>query len=197
MKIKKRIWYVVGTVVAILVGWLILTVYVEREGAAKEWTFGTPGSTHKALIIFDPDPFYNLDEKVCASFARALSENGFQIDMQTVAIAERSLPQQYDLFVYCANTYNWRPDWAIQGFVRSRRETHKGKPIVAITLGAGSTKSSQDSFEQIIANSNGTLISSYSLWLWRPNDETKPKEPNVEMAVSMAYEWGKSIARQF
>jgi hypothetical protein len=32
--------------------------------------------------------------------------------------------------------------------------------------------------------------------LWRPNDENKMKEPNVEVAVALAHEWGKQIAEQ-
>jgi len=181
----------------ILFGWLALTVYVERKGPAKSWAFGVPESRRKALIIFDPDPFYNLDEKVCASFANALSETDFSVDVQTVSMAEQSPSQAYDLYVYCANTYNWRPDWAISGYIRSSSGSHQNKPVVAITLGAGSTEASQENFERMIVNSKGELLSSYSLWLWRPNDDTKPKEPNVEIAVSMAYEWGKSIARNF
>ena len=190
-------WYLIGTVAVILIGWLLLTIYVERKGPAKAWAFGIPESTRKALIVFDPDPFYNLDEQICASFARALSENNFQVDVQTVAMAEKVTTKSYDLIVYCANTYNWSPDWAITGFIKSHSVAHKEKPIVAITLGAGSTKASQKNFERAISESGGSVLSSYSLWLWRPNDETKLKEPNVDVAVRMAYGWGNSTGQHF
>jgi hypothetical protein len=119
MKVKKRIWYVTATIGIIMFAWLILTLYVERKGPAKNWSFGVRGSRHNALIVFDPDPFYNLDEKVCASFAIALAENDFVVELQTVAMAEAAPIGTYDLIVYCANTYNWRPDWAVTEFVRS------------------------------------------------------------------------------
>ena len=114
----------------------------------------------------------------------------------TVAAAEQSSDTTYDLYVYCANTYNWRPDHAIVGYIKSRNELHNNKPVVAITLGAGSTGASQKHLEKIIMASGAPIYSSYSLWLWRPNDETTPEKTNVAVAVAMAYEWGMGIGRQ-
>ena len=57
----------------IAVAWTALTFYVEKKGPAKRWRVGND-SEQKVLIVFDPDPFYNLDEKVCMSFANALAE---------------------------------------------------------------------------------------------------------------------------
>jgi len=67
---------------------------------------------------------------------------------------------------------------------------------VAITLGAGSTGASQKVFEKIIAENGGRIHSSPSLWLWRPNDETNSKNQNVQVAVTMAYEWGVKTGQQ-
>ncbi len=180
----------------ILIGWTFLTLYVERKGPPKEWSVGGSQKNHKALIVFDPDPFYNLDEKVCLSFANALAESNFLVTVMTVAAAEESTDKTFDLYVYCANTYNWRPDRAMVSYVKGNSESHQGKPVVAITLGAGSTGTSQKIFEKIIAENGGKIQSSHSLWLWRPNDETNSKNQNVQVAVAMAYEWGVKTGQQ-
>jgi hypothetical protein len=192
----RKMWYLIGSIGIILAVWTFLTLYVERKGPPKEWSVGGAQNNHRALIIFDPDPFYNLDEKVCLSFARALAENNVLVTIMTVAAAEESTDKSYDLYVYCANTYNWRPDRAVVKFVKSNRESHKGKPVVAITLGAGSTGTSQKVFEKIIVENGGVIQSSHSLWLWKPNDDTNTKEPNVAVAVAMAYEWGTKTGHQ-
>lgn len=165
---------------------------MEKTGPAKEWDLGSI-SDKKALIIFDPDPFYNLDEKVCLSFARSLSKNKFTVKVATVAAAEKLNKSEYQMLIFCANTYNWRPDWAITNFIEDRT-FRSDQNIVAVTLGAGSTESSQRHFENIIRKSGGSLLASYNLWLWRPNDETKLKERNVEVAESMASQWGSDLA---
>lgn len=192
MKGNKFLRYVLVATTIIVISWTVLTIYVELEGPAKEWNLGNEDGP-KVLIVFDPDPFYNLDEKVCVSFGKALSENKVNVKIVTVAAAERLDRKQYNTFIYCANTYNWRPDWSITNYIENH-PAQEHQSIVAVTLGAGSTESSQKNFEQVILDSGGTLLNSYSLWLWRPNDETKMKKPNVEVAQHMAYEWGIEIA---
>lgn len=193
MKKKRLIRYLLWTIAIIAVAWAALTLYVEGKGPSKVWDIGSKADA-KALIIFDPDPFYNLDEQVCLSLANGLNEFGISSTVATVTRAEKIELNNYSVIVYCANTYNWRPDWAIVDFI----ENEKSKPehIAVVTLGAGSTEASQHHLEKIIINSGGDLIGSYSLWLWRPNDESKMKQPNVDVAVEMARTWGKQIAQK-
>ena len=188
MKKKKLLKYSLSTTIIIVGAWTALTFYVEFAGPSKEWNVGNPGGK-KVLIVFDPDPFYNLDEKVCLSFAKALAGKNMSVKIMTVAAAEQIDQTNFQAFVYCANTYNWRPDWAITNYVKNH-PVRENQIIVAVTLGAGSTASSQKKFEGAIQASGGNLMNSYSLWLWRPNDETKIEKPNVEVAEKMAYEWG-------
>jgi len=110
---------------AILIAWTFLTLYVERKGPPKESSVGGAKNDHKALIVFDPDPFYNLDERVCLSFAKALAESNFLVTVMTVAAAEESTDKTFDLYVYCANTYNWRPDRAMVSYVKGNSESHQ------------------------------------------------------------------------
>jgi hypothetical protein len=190
---RKILRALIITVASVAVGWTALTIYVEMKGASRQWTLGPDNGPKKVLIVFDPDPFYNLDEQVCMSFGKALAEKGMSVKVATVAAVENS-ELKYDAVVYCANTYNWRPDWAVTSFI----EDHASQAgnSVAVTLGAGSTESSQKHLEKVIADSGGELIGSYSLWLWRPNDEQRMEEPNVEVAVAMAYEWGRQTAEK-
>lgn len=184
-----------ATLVILALGWIALTIYVEKTGPWKQWVLGE-GNGKRLLIIYDPDPFYNLDEQVCLSFGKAVADQNLNVRVVTVAAAEEVDLQTYEAVVYCANTYNWRPDWSIVGYIEDHQLGETKTSVVAITLGAGSTQSSQKAFEKTIINSGGKLMGSYSLWLWRPNDETKPNEPNVDVAISMAYDWGKQIAEQ-
>lgn len=193
MKRKFVLRYAIATTLLILVSWVILTIYVEQTGPAKQWMFGKSYGK-KTLIVFDPDPFYNLDEQVCVAFGKAIASDSMAVTIATVAAAKHLEPNAYDVLVYCANTYNWRPDWSIKHYIE-KRPLAASALVVAITLGTGSTESSRKHFETTITTSGGKLIESYSLWLWRPNDETKTGR-NVDVAVTLANKWGKQISHK-
>jgi hypothetical protein len=195
---KKRIFlrYLLATLILVIIGWAALTIYVEIAGPSKQWRLQGENAKNTALVVFDPDPFYNLDEQICISFGEALKESGFNVYVATVVGAEQFKSSEFDVIIYCANTYNWRPDWSITSFIKDNKKFLTDKNCVAITLGAGSTETSQKYFEEVIENNGGKLIASYSLWLWRPNDETKMEQPNVDVAVDMAHTWGKQIAQK-
>jgi hypothetical protein len=194
MKSKKITRIFLTTLTLIGLGWLALTIYVERKGPAKRWTFANTASK-KALVVFDPDPFYDLDEQICLSFAGGLAARGLNVTVASVASADTLKPEQFDLVVYCANTYNWRPDWVISHYVERHRFQHEEKPVVAITLGAGSTDASKIRFERLITACGGKLIESHTLWLWRPNDKTKMDQPNIRVALTKAHAWGEQTAQ--
>lgn len=196
--IKKRNFfrYLQVTSILIAIGWTAMTFYVEATGPAKRWRLESTNGKNSALVVFDPDPFYNLDEQICISFGKSLKESGFDVDVATVAAAEQFKLNEFDVIIYCANTYNWRPDWSITSFIEDNKEFITDKNCVAITLGAGSTEASQKYFEEVIKDNGGKLIASYSLWLWRPNDETKIEQPNVDVAIDMAQTWGKQIVQK-
>ena len=73
----------------------------------------------------------------------------------------------------------------------------KGKSVVAITLGSGSTAAAQKALEKLILDRGGQLLDSRSLWLLKPNDELRPEESNVKVSVSMAYAWGTNWQRHY
>lgn len=182
------------SIAVILILWTMLTLWVEMTSDAKTWKMGNTTSSQKALVVFDADPFYNLDEQVSKSFAEGLSETGQHVTVATVAAAEKIGTEDFELFVFCANTYNWRPDWAVSRFIKKHSELN-GKNVVAITLGAGSTKASQRNFEKIILKKETNLIDSRTYWLMRPNDESRGDESNVEIANDMVKKWAMEIGK--
>jgi len=191
---KKKLQYLLWTIALVAIGWMGLTLYAESNGPSKEWNLGGEHGK-KVLVVFDPDPFYNLDEQVCISFAKALAEKEFSVKVVTVAAAADIDHNKYAVAVLCANTYNWRPDWAITSYIKEH-PPQENQGIVAITLGAGSTEWSQENFEKLIIGNGGKLLGSYSSWLWRPNDERRMTENNIDVAVSMAYMWGTQFAEK-
>jgi hypothetical protein len=174
--------------------WAALTLWAESPGAKKSWNLGNPSSGTKVLIIYNPDIFYNLDEQICKSFGKALTQYKTEVTVATTSKAAELGDNSYDLYVFCANTYNWRPDWQVSRFIRNTNL--KGKPAVALTLGSGSTEASQKALEKIITETQAKLIFSRSIWLMRPNDESKDKESNIDVAVEMAYQWGKEVGEK-
>ena len=83
----------------------------------------------------------------------------------------------------------------MSGFIRQQAHLN-GKPVVAITVGSSGTERAQKALEKIILNKKANLLDSRPLWLMKPNDESRAKESNVTVAVSMAYSWGEEIAQQ-
>ena len=190
---KKFFKIVFITIAVIVAGWIVLTIIVERTGPKRSWTFGDQHAAIKAVVVYDPDPFFNLDEQVCRSFAQILGENGIQTQVLSVAAASEIQFGSYDMYVLCANTYNWGPDLALSNFIKEQTSLDN-KPVVAITLGAGSTTLSQQRLEQLIIDKGGKIIGSQSVWLLRPNDDARTKESNVQVAISNIRAWAGSLA---
>ena len=192
MKLNKFLKAVGITLSAVVLIWVCLTWWVERVGPEKRWEIGSVAGSTDVLIVYDPDPIYNLDEQVCWSFGKALADHGAHVNVMTVAAAQNLKQTTFGLYVFCANTYNWRPDRAVSNFIRE--QTLKNKPVIAITVGSGSTESSQKILESLIKEKEADLWASRSLWLMRPNDESRMEESNVQVAVSSAYTWGEEVA---
>ncbi|MVM39397.1 hypothetical protein GO730_20475 [Spirosoma sp. HMF3257] len=192
----KKLGKITGRLVlGIAIFWTLLTIWAECTGPKRSWELGNQPSRINVLIVYDPDPFYNLDEQVSRSFGQALANQGLAVRVATVAAANEFKDQPVDLYVFCANTYNWRPDWAVSNFIE-QKALLANKPVVAITLGSGSTDASQKALEKLIRDRKGILLDSRSLWLSRPNDESRLNESNTQVAVSMARKWGQKIAQQ-
>jgi hypothetical protein len=122
-----------------------------------------------------------------------------------VTLADRTLMRQchgrrlqdtketdYQLSVFCANTYNWQPDWALCRTIE-KQITIVDKEVIAITVGAGSTDNSQKVFEKLIKSKKANLLDSKSFWIWKPNDKSRTAESNVQVALEISKEWVSKI----
>ena len=185
-----RIGSKVAAVIAVI--WVGLTLWVEMDGPAKSWQVGEEQWTRSALLVYDPDPIYDLDRQVCQAFAEGLAEQGIRSTVATVAAAEEMELAPPDMFVLCANTYNWRPDRSIAHYVQ-RTASLKGASVVAMTLGSGSTEASQRAFEERIRAVGARIIASRSSWLMRPNDEARLEEGNVAVAIDRTRRWAAEL----
>lgn len=184
---KKMIMILSG----VLLFWIALTIWVEYSGGEKTSFVGNRSSSKKALIVYNPDPIYNLDEQVCEKFAEGLAGQDFYIKVATVKSANKDL-KEYDLYVFCANTYNWSPDWLINDHIRNHSKLDN-KKVVTITLGSGSTKRAKRLLEQVILSKNADLLYSGAFWLLKPNDEERMAEKNTKVATDMAGDLGSEI----
>ena len=190
-KWAKRLLY---TLAGILVFWTVLTVWAEYSGSGEEHLYSPNTSQGQALVIYNPDPIYDLDAQICQSFAKGLAESGYTTLVSTTDWFTGQV-DSFDLVVVCANTYNWAPDWATIRFI-DRTLSLDQKPVVAITLGSGSTQRSQHLLEEALNARGSQLIDSKSFWLMRPNDEARMDESNVFVANDLAHEWARSIRTQ-
>jgi hypothetical protein len=189
---KKIVKIVSIIVLVMLILWFAITIWVQAEGAARIKVFGNEKSSKKALIIYDPDPFYNLDQQVCESFANALKDNDWQITVATVKAIKKTNVSSFNLYVFCANTYNWEPDWSVSRYIK-RSGSLYNKNVVAITLGAGSTEHSQKALEVLIKSKSSILLGSKSFWLLKPNDETRTKESNIKIVNEQVKKWALEL----
>ncbi len=181
---------------SIILFWLLLTIVVQWKGPEKTLIFGQEHQGLKALLVYNPDRFYNLDEQVCTALANSLSDNGWSARIATVAAAETTRSEHFDAYVFCANTYNWGPDRPTRRFIKNHPGLN-GSHVVAITLGSGSTQRSQRLLDELIRQKGAILLYSETLWLMKPNDESRIKVSNVKVALDKATALGSKISKAF
>lgn len=182
-------------IVGIALFWGILTFFVQGEGPAFSATFGEPEAERTALILYDPDPFYDLDAQVCLGMGEAISQEGWRVQVSSVKDARKTSDRDFDLYIFCANTYNWAPDKALVQLIEDWPHL-QGKRVLAIALGSGSTARAQRLLEEVLQAREVNLLDSRSLWLMRPNDENRMEEKNVDVAVSIAKMWAKGWVQE-
>ncbi|MBK8228429.1 MAG: hypothetical protein IPK70_14805 [Flavobacteriales bacterium] len=189
MKPPKR-WMRRALRVLIGVGlfWGLLTWWAERPGRPfSEYMLADEADARTALIVFDPDPIYDLDAQVAAAMAKRLHSMGWNARVQDAASMDTESPLDAELRIVIANTYNWAPDGGVLDYVQ--REPGMAKaPVIAITLGSGSTARAHRIFLQAIKARGADVVGARELWLMRPNDESRTQEPNTAVACDLASE---------
>lgn len=171
--------------------WVLLTFYVQNFGNEVSLQIGDESTcVRNALIVLNPDPIYDFDKQICMSTASGLNTRKICSKIVSVENAPRDV-SKFDVVVFCSNTYNFQPDWKVTKYIK--RIELSNIDVVAITLGAGSTETAQKSLEKLLVERNANILSSNSYWLLKPNDETRAKEDNIEIARVMAKQRAKQI----
>ena len=173
--------------------WAILTVWMQFSGKEKVEIVQAERELKRALIVYNPDPIYNLDAKVCRSFAKGLLNHQISSTIASVKSVDE-LEGQFDLYVFCVNTYNWAPDWRLTNYIKEHARL-KNKKVCAITVGAGSTMRAQRKLEWHLQDKGVELLGSEMFWLLRPNDENRMQEKNVLVANDQAKSFGDRIGQ--
>lgn len=190
---KKWIIRALSLLVFVLLTWTGLTLWVDREGPSKLEKFTSPDDSLRVLLVYDPDPIYNLDEQICKSIGRGLSSQRVSATVATVRAAGVLKPDHFNAVVVLANTYNWTPDASIVSYVKDHPQL-KTMPVVAVTIGSGSTETSSKRFREILSSEGIRIIDEHEWWLMRPNDESRMNEENVKVATDQAFSFGQQIA---
>ena len=191
---KKNLKKVAFILLGILICWMALTLWAEYSGGKKIVFIGSESSPKKALIVYNPDPIYNFDERISKSFAEGLSEQNFYVKIATVKSAQKD-SEDFDCYVFCANTYNWAPDWLVKDYIINHSNL-KGKNVVAITLGSGSTQRAKRKLEETLDLKGAQIMKSETFWLMKPNDENRMHEGNIVVATDMAKDLGYEIGEE-
>jgi hypothetical protein len=193
---KRLTRWVLGSAAAIAVVWITLTAWVQMKGPAALIHFPAKNSSGRVLIVYDPDPIYNFDLQLCTSIAEGLNDRNIGATVATVRSAETLDVTSYNGVVLCANTYNWAPDASVTTFARSNEKLGT-IPVVAVTIGSGSTAASAKKLRRVLESRKIKLISEHEWWLMRPNDESGVTGSNLEVAKDQAFKFGQQMASEF
>lgn len=169
----------------------MLTFLVQYTGGLNFEIVGKKAK-RTALIVYNPDLFYNFDEQIGKSFADGLLRHDIKSNIQTTKFASKDFNVEFDLYVIIANTYNFAPDWGVTKYLQTNH-TLDGKRVVAITLGAGATERARKLLEEEIELHGCQLMASEEYWLLKPNDESRSDEGNIDVALDMAKQLGEEI----
>lgn len=182
-----------NVIIIVLLLWIVLTLFVQFFGSANKKVFkGSDICYVNALIIYNPDPINDFDLKVCKSFAKGLLENN--IESTIISVKHKPIEiRNYDLIVFCANTYNFNPDWGIQKIIQKQNLKHKY--VANINLGAGSTAIAEKKLNELVVEKGAVLLGSHSFWLLKPNDESVPNKNNVDIALDQSKAWASEISK--
>jgi NAD(P)H-dependent FMN reductase len=178
----------------ITLSWVGLTIYVQRDGQDISVDIDGVEPSNKALVVFDPDPFYNLDQQLCKVFGETINQYQWQVNIRSVSMALNVQTFDYDLIVLCANTYNWAPDNSLVKWLK--RINLNQKPVVLLTLGGGSTARAQGILEDLVSEQGAIILGSEEFWSWRPNDENRTELANNLVAQNLVKDFAKEMIKK-
>lgn len=173
----------------ILFAWLVITLLTQYTGD-KLQNHSKPDKD--IILVYNPDPFYNLDEQVCNSFKKGLESQNLLSQITTTD--NFNLNKKYEFYLFCVNTYNWAPDWKSSKLIK-KLELENVK-VGAIVLGGGSTKRANRKLKGLLQNKSANILGMKEIWLLKPNNENNPNGDNIKEANDAAASFGAEIGAQ-
>ncbi len=173
----------------------VLTLIVSRTSDGERIEMGMPDASLRALILYNPDSFYNLDVQLCSTFGEQLTASGWGVIISPYSKLRSDDQDKADMLVICSNTYNFAPDDPTMDFLRGN-DRLQDMPVVALTLGSGSTRRAQRLLEQEIEASGAVCSGSRSFWLMKPNNVYRMDEDNVKVAIDMVKEFAIEVLEE-
>jgi hypothetical protein len=179
----------------LLLGAVLVTVYVEFPAAYKHEGLGNEGSEGRAraLVLYHPSRDAHFSDDLSLAVADGLKAAGFSVDRATLGGDTPATPQGYTLVAVVSNTFWYTPDLPTLFYLgRARLE---GIPAIGLIGGAGSTDRSQAKLDEALRKTGARVIRTRSFWIARPNDEKRMAEPNRQVALDMAKQFGEESGR--
>jgi hypothetical protein len=181
----KIIALVIGLV--LLLGAVLVTGYVEYPAAYKHETLSGEGRA-RALVLYHPSRDAHFSDELSLAVADGLKAAGLSVDRATLSGDTPATPQGYALVAVVGNTFWFTPDLpTLRYLARARLE---GLPAIGLIGGAGSTDRSQALLDEALRKTGAKVIRTRSFWIARPNDEKRMGEPNRQVALDMAKQFG-------
>jgi len=176
----------------LLLGAIGITVYVEVPSDYKLEVLSTDGQA-KALVLYHPSRDAHFSDELSLAVADGLKAAGLSVDRATLNGDTPASPQGYALVAVVSNTFWFTPDLpTLRYLARTRME---GQPVIGLIGGAGSTDRSQRMLDDALRQAEAKVIQTRSFWISRPNDEKRMSEPNRQVALDMAKQFGAESGR--
>jgi hypothetical protein len=175
-------------VLILLAGWAVISVIVEVEGRYVHEALGG-GSRGRALVLFHPSRDAHFSDDISMALVEGFKAAGLTVERATLTRETPGHPEGYAIIGVVSNTYYWTPDLPTLRYLERARLD--GVTVIGVIGGAGSTGRSQRLLDQALRRTGATVLQTRSFWLWRPNDERRMDQPNREVALQLAREFGR------
>jgi hypothetical protein len=183
---RKIAAFAIGTIVLTLLA--TITAVVEHEAEYKEEIIGGEGRA-QALILFHPSRDARFTDDLSLALADGLKVAGFSVSRATLTRNTPQTPKDYALIAVVSSTYWWSPDIPTLRYLAHARLG--GVQVIGLIGGAGSTGRSERLLDEALRKTGATVIRTRSFWIWRRNDVESTSEPNRQVALRLARQFGE------
>jgi len=181
---RKALKIFTGLVLISVLLFAYLLVVPQMEKVTGLDTKNSEGKSGKILVVYHPG-LSSFQKDVTMSYVKGLVERNFIVDITTPSSNTTTEITNYDLIILGAPTYEFAPAKPMENYI-TRVSDFKGKKIVVIITGSGSTDESVAKMKELIESTNGALIESLPLWFLGPNEEIYGISDASEIAYKSA-----------